>query len=77
MGAFHRKRRLCRLGDQALSEVVTIQEAMKIAHTGYSTLHYHITHGNINARKTDRVYLISLKSLLSYYNLEDKHQQNS
>jgi hypothetical protein len=73
------KRRICKLGQDDLSEVITVQEAARLVHISTRGIIYHLEHGNINGRATDRVYLVSRKSLLRYYGLNnsDNHQQNS
>lgn len=73
------KTRICDIGTDDLIAVVTVAEAAKIACVGYTTMYHHITRGTINARQAGRDYLVSVKSLANYYNLDikDGYLQNS
>lgn len=56
-------------GEIYLYCVMTINEASRIFGVSIQTLHYHINIGNIAARKSGGVWLLSVLSLLKYYQL--------
>jgi len=59
--------RNCKLGQSELDAVIKVSEAAKIACVHPRTIRYHITRGNINAKKFGSLYAVSLTSLNAYY----------
>lgn len=59
------------LEDSCLHQIVTVSEAARLACVSRDTIHYHVERGNLNYRHTDRVYLITLESLVKLYKLKN------
>lgn len=54
-------------GHRDLQSVFTIKEAASLWFKHPSTLRYHIDKGNLAARKSGKLWLISKDSLIAYY----------
>lgn len=52
-----------------LEQVVTIQEAAMMYLRSEDTIRYHLDAGNLQYRKTPRIYLITLDSLINLYGI--------
>lgn len=48
-------------------QVVTVSEAAKMFNVSPGTIRYHLDRGNLTFRKTDRVHLICIDSLIALY----------
>lgn len=48
-------------------QVVTVSEAAKLFNVSPGTIRYHIDRGNLTFRKTDRIHLICIDSLVRLY----------
>lgn len=63
----HHKKVLNQHGEQALCEVVTIAEAARLWHYHHTTFRYAVDSGNVAARKSGNIWLISVSSIIAYY----------
>lgn len=63
----YRKKMPVPVGHEKLTEVLTIHEASALWFKHPRTLRYHIDKGNITARQSGKLWLISRDSLIAYY----------
>lgn len=54
-------------GHQRLGDLLTINEAAALWFKERSTIEYHIQRGNLAARQSGSIWLISKNSLIAYY----------